>query len=355
MTLESLSGLRPLQRCFRLIAFRFEDHGRDRIRKAVAGALNGKAQIAAALSAVEARPASMAALARRGFREPQGLRHRHHGPPGAGKSTLINALIAEWRRLGKTVAVLAVDPSSRASGGALLGDRVRMRTDPGDDGVFIRSIAARGRLGGLADIAYPAAALLRALYDKVIVESVGVGQSETDIATVSDTVVLVHPAGVRRLAPIHESGHRRNPRHRRRHQGRHGRARPRALADLKGALACPIAKKTHGGLIVLVVSLTSGGAGLRQLFAAFDNHEAWLAAEDRLAAARSTKAQSWVQAEVLSEFGRRGLDAVPQELFQSWNNKPFATDEAASRRTRHHSQTPAQPPDIGIPAPHPQF
>jgi LAO/AO transport system kinase len=287
--------------------------------------ISGKAKIAAALSAVEQNPASMAALLDEAFENPKGIAIGITGPPGAGKSTLINALIAEWRKLGKTVAVLAVDPSSRASGGALLGDRVRMRTDPADDGVFIRSVAAKGRLGGLADIAYPAAILLRALYDKVIVESVGVGQSETDIATVADTVVLcIQPASGDSLQFM-KAGIVEIPDIAVVTKADMGAPAQRALADLKGALSLAHREKGAWSPDCFSVSSTIGGPGLGQLFAAFDRHEAWLAAEDRLQIARSTKAQLWVQAEVLSEFGRRGLNTVLQELLQSWNNKPFAT------------------------------
>src|SRR5208337_3186759 len=127
--------------------------------------LTGKAKVAAALSEAERSFADpgIAALLDDAYENPKGLVLGITGPPGAGKSTLINALIAEWRAVGQTVAVLAVDPSSKTSGGALLGDRVRMRTDPDDGGVFVRSAAARGRLGGLASIAFPAATLLRAL------------------------------------------------------------------------------------------------------------------------------------------------------------------------------------------------
>jgi LAO/AO transport system kinase len=113
------------------------------------------------------------------------------GPPGAGKSTLLSALVTEWRRRGRTVAVLAVDPSSKRSGGALLGDRARIDHDPRDDGVLIRSSAAGGRLGGLAPATREAAEALAAAFDVVVVETVGVGQSETDVEEVCDTVVVV--------------------------------------------------------------------------------------------------------------------------------------------------------------------
>jgi LAO/AO transport system kinase len=113
------------------------------------------------------------------------------GPPGAGKSTLLSALLPEWRRRGRSVAVLAVDPSSRRSGGSLLADRARIDHDPQDDGVLIRSTAAGGRLGGLAPRTREAADALAAAFDVVVVETVGVGQSETDVADVCDTVVVV--------------------------------------------------------------------------------------------------------------------------------------------------------------------
>jgi LAO/AO transport system kinase len=117
------------------------------------------------------------------------------GPPGAGKSTLLSALLLEWRRRGETVAVLAVDPSSRRSGGSLLGDRARIEHDPADDGVLIRSTAAGGRLGGLAAPTREAAQALAAAFDVVVIETVGVGQSETDVEEVCDTVAVVVQPG----------------------------------------------------------------------------------------------------------------------------------------------------------------
>ena len=116
------------------------------------------------------------------------------GPPGAGKSTLLSALVKEWRSRDRTVAVLAVDPSSKRSGGSLLGDRARIDHDPRDDGVLIRSTAAGTMLGGLAPPTREAAQALAAAFDVVVVETVGVGQSETDVADLCDTVaVIVQP------------------------------------------------------------------------------------------------------------------------------------------------------------------
>jgi LAO/AO transport system kinase len=293
--------------------------------------LTGKAQIAAALSQIEIHFADpdAAALLDEAFANPKGIVIGITGPPGAGKSTLINALIAEWRAAGQTVAVVAVDPSSRASGGALLGDRVRMRTDPSDNGVFIRSVAARGRLGGLADIAFPAAALLRALYDRVIVESVGVGQSETDIATVSDTVVLcIQPASGDSLQFM-KAGIAEIPDIAIVTKADMGAPATRALADLKGALSLSHRDPGAWEPECLSVSATNSRDSLRQLFAAFGRHEAWLRGEGRLAAAREAKARSWMESEIAAEFGRNGLALARQELLHVWDNKPFTAARRA--------------------------
>ena len=117
------------------------------------------------------------------------------GPPGAGKSSLLSELVAGWRRDGRSVAVLAVDPSSKRSGGALLGDRARIAHDPADREVFIRSTAAGSRLGGLAPATRAAAHALAAAFDVVVIETVGVGQSETEVAEVADTVCVVVQPG----------------------------------------------------------------------------------------------------------------------------------------------------------------
>jgi LAO/AO transport system kinase len=114
------------------------------------------------------------------------------GPPGSGKSTLVAALIGEVRRAGRSVAVIAVDPSSPITGGALLGDRVRMQAYASDQDVFIRSMAARGHAGGLASTSVAAAAVLDAAgFDLVLVETVGTGQSEVEVAASADTTVVL--------------------------------------------------------------------------------------------------------------------------------------------------------------------
>jgi len=112
------------------------------------------------------------------------------GPPGVGKSTLTGALIRSYRERGKRVGILAVDPSSARSGGALLGDRIRMRVGH-DEGVFVRSLASRGHLGGLSELCFLARVVLEVGFDRIIIETVGVGQNEYEILYASDCVLLV--------------------------------------------------------------------------------------------------------------------------------------------------------------------
>jgi LAO/AO transport system kinase len=119
------------------------------------------------------------------------------GSPGAGKSTLVNALALHWRRAGKTIGIIAVDPTSPFTGGAILGDRIRMQPLGGDPGIFIRSMASRGRLGGIARATGDAVDLLDAAgFDLVLVETVGAGQSEVEIASSAHTTMVIEVPGM---------------------------------------------------------------------------------------------------------------------------------------------------------------
>jgi len=161
-------------------------------------ALNGdRKSLARAITRVELRePALAEALAKARVRRRAGPGAPHvvgiTGPPGAGKSTLVDQLIGRALAAGQRVAVVAVDPSSPFSGGAILGDRVRMERHTGDDRVYIRSLSSRGHLGGLSSATSEVVDLLDAAgFDQVIVETVGVGQSELGVMEVADTVLVV--------------------------------------------------------------------------------------------------------------------------------------------------------------------
>ncbi len=160
------------------------------VESAIAGDRRALARL---LTAVENR----SPLAEAALRRLYPLAGRAHlvgitGPPGSGKSTLVAALIGVVRAAGRAVAVVAVDPSSPITGGALLGDRVRMQSYAGDVDVFIRSMASRGHAGGLASTTTAAAAVLDASgFDLVLIETVGTGQSEVEVAAAADTTVVL--------------------------------------------------------------------------------------------------------------------------------------------------------------------
>jgi LAO/AO transport system kinase len=151
------------------------------------------AALARAISVVEnARPGFERLLAEVHHSVGRARRIGITGPPGAGKSTLVERLVAAYRQAGQRVAVVAVDPTSPFTGGALLGDRIRMESVALDDGVYIRSMGSRGSVGGLATTTREVCDLLDAAnFDRILVETVGVGQSELDVAGMTDSTVLV--------------------------------------------------------------------------------------------------------------------------------------------------------------------
>ena len=224
------------------------------------------------------------------------------GPPGVGKSTLLSRLVSGWRARGRSVAVLAVDPSSRRSGGSLLGDRARIEADPLDRSVFIRSTAAADRLGGLAPATRAAATALAAAFDVVIIETVGVGQSETEVADVADTVVVVIQPGSGDVLQFLKAGIMEVPDVLVVTKSDLGRVATRALGDLRAAL------RSLGASQVPVVSVSSVAppTGIDELLDAIDAHRAGLDLGARRLAARRAHAL----ADFTAEHGDRGLRGV---------------------------------------------
>lgn len=270
----------------------------------------GKRAIADALARVECAPddATMVALIDAAYLAPRGAVNGFTGPPGVGKSTLIDALVKRWRAAGVTVGVIAVDPSSRTTHGALLGDRIRMRTDPADEGVFVRSLASRGALGGLAELAFPAVVLMRALFDRVVVETVGVGQSEADISAVADCVVLCVQPGSGDALQFMKAGIMEIPDLAAVTKADMGAPAIRALADLKGALG--LGQQSGVGIPCHMVSAAKD-EGVGELLAAIDTQFPGGAENNaELAARRHAQAESWLQLAVRQRFGEAGLAAA---------------------------------------------
>jgi LAO/AO transport system kinase len=224
------------------------------------------------------------------------------GPPGAGKSTLLSALVADWRSRGRTVAVLAVDPSSKRSGGALLGDRARIATDPADRGVFIRSMAAGERLGGLAPATRAAAQALAAAFDVVVIETVGVGQSETEVAEAADTVAVIVQPGSGDALQFLKAGIMEVPDVLVVTKADLGVVATRAVRDLRAALRSLGDSATP----VVAVSSVHPVAGVDDLVAALDAHRHGL----DLAAVRVRTRRLGALADFVAEHGARALRAL---------------------------------------------
>ncbi len=224
------------------------------------------------------------------------------GPPGVGKSSLLSRLAADWRASDRSVAVLAVDPSSRRSGGALLGDRGRIERDPADARLFIRSTAAGERLGGLAPATRAAAAALAAAFDVVVIETVGVGQSEIEVADVADTVAVVVQPGSGDVLQFLKSGIMEIPDVLVVTKADLGQVATRALSDLRAALRSLGCADTA----VLKVSSVSPGAGIEPLVGALVDHRARLDVAERRLRSRRRHAL----ADFIAEHGERGLRAL---------------------------------------------
>ena len=267
----------------------------------------GKAALARALAEIESHPDgdNVLALLDEAFAQATAEVIGLTGPPGVGKSTLAGALINHYREQGKTVGVIAVDPSSRLTGGALLGDRTRIRTDPDDTGIFIRSMAARDRLGGLADMTYGAMVLMRAAFDVVLVETVGVGQSETEISLCADTILFCVQPGAGDSLQYMKAGIAEIPDLVVVTKADLGQSASRAKADVKGALSLARSKTANWAPQVLLISAQTG-AGLTELAQAIQDHQAWLQGEDRLAQRRGAQADAWLALAAKERWGRDG-------------------------------------------------
>lgn len=259
------------------------------------------------------------------------------GPPGAGKSTLVAALIGELRRRERTVGVVAVDPSSPFTGGALLGDRDRMIGAAGDEGTFIRSVAARGASGGLAAAVNGAVDVMDAMgKDIVLVETVGVGQGELDIARIAHTVVLTMvpgygdalqamKAGITEIADVVAVNKADAP-------GAEEAARELAAQDL--------ARRGPDGAawgVPILLTMALRGDGVSALVDALDDHRAF-ASEHGWTAERERERRVGQFAERVSARMRAEVLAAAQELVNQLREVPQPElSEAMRREHREHA------------------
>ena len=255
------------------------------------------------------------------------------GSPGVGKSTSTSALVGELRAAGQRVGVLAVDPSSPFSGGALLGDRVRMQDHALDRGVYIRSMASRGHLGGLAWSTPQAIRVLDAAgCDVVLIETVGVGQSEVEIAGLADTtLVLLAPgmgdgiqaakAGILEIGDLYVVN----------------KADRDGADTLRRELRSMLALADHGEgdwRPPIVKTVASRGEGMAEVVAEIGRHHAWLESSGELAARRTRRARDEIEAIAVTALrarwgdlhGRTELDSLAEQVARGQSD-PYAAAE----------------------------
>jgi len=230
------------------------------------------------------------------------------GPPGVGKSSLAAALIRHWVSQGLGVGMVAVDPTSRRSGGALLGDRARLRPQP-QERVFIRSMATHDQLGGLAPATRAAVVVLRAAFDWTLVETVGVGQSEVDVETVADSVVLVLQPGSGDTLQFMKAGILEIPDVFVVHKWDLGAVAERTRADLESTLAIAPAPESSWTPPVLGVSAQSG-EGVAELATALRQHRAYLEGSKELARRHSASRLAWALELFILRYGTHGLERL---------------------------------------------
>jgi LAO/AO transport system kinase len=233
------------------------------------------------------------------------------GPPGAGKSTLSAALIRVWRQRGLRVAVLAVDPSSPISGGALLGDRLRIQTSTQDDGVFVRSLSNRGQFGGLSAEVWPMSIVMLAGFDIVLIETVGVGQREVDVARLCDTTCYVAQPGSGDSVQFIKAGILEVPHVLVVNKADMGAVATRTLSELHSAL-----NRTHpdGHWQVPVLATSAvNGTGIEDLADTLEQHYLLLRSQQQLAPRRKRYQSYWLHKRLLEEFGSFGIDQLGGE------------------------------------------
>jgi LAO/AO transport system kinase len=258
------------------------------------------------------------------------------GAPGTGKSTLVTTLAQSYRQAGMTVGIVAIDPSSPFTGGALLGDRVRMRALAGDDGIFVRSMATRGSLGGLSKTTGDVVTLLDAAgFDRIIVETVGVGQAEVEVASTAHTTLVVEApglgdevqaikAGILEIADILvinkadrpgldrtlralemmleiERGSTRMIRH-------HGQL---MRVEMPPAMAAALAEDENRWQVVVMQTVATAGTGVFELRERIEAHRRWLEESGEMSVREQLRIANTLENIIRAELNRRILSSMP--------------------------------------------
>lgn len=277
-------------------------------RRAIAGALN---LLDDRRAEARERATQLLACLQRDRKTPGGQLIGITGPPGAGKSTLSAALIQLWRQRGQRVGVLAVDPSSPISGGALLGDRLRMQTSAEDDGVFVRSLSNRGQFGGLSAEVWPMSIVLLEAFDIVLIETVGVGQREVDIARLCDTTCYVAQPGSGDSVQVLKAGILEVPHILVVNKADMGAVARRTQAELESAL-----NRNHADgdwQVPVLATSAATGEGITALADVMEQHYQQLRSRQQLAARRRGYQSYWLHKRLQEEFGNTGIERLGGE------------------------------------------
>lgn len=230
------------------------------------------------------------------------------GPPGAGKSCLISRLIGEARAVGRTVGVIAIDPSSRRSSGAILGDRIRYEYDAADPGIFVRSMANRGDLGGVSDRTFAGTIVLRAAFDLVLVETVGVGQAESDVTDLADTTLFVIQPGSGDMLQFLKAGIMEEPDLMVVNKSDQPQAQ-RTLNDVRSALHTVRTDGTTWQPEALAASAVEG-TGIGEILREAERHRDHLTKGAVFHARRHRQARHWLVKNLQLLYGLRGIESL---------------------------------------------
>ena len=241
------------------------------------------------------------------------------GPPGVGKSSLINKLIISLRTLDLSVGVIAIDPSSMKSGGALLGDRARFNIDPKDQKIFVRSMAAKDYLGGISALTFPSMIIMRSIFDIVIIETVGVGQSEVSIEEVVDTVIYCVQPGSGDTLQFMKSGIIEIPDIIAVTKSDIENLANMTLSDLLSSKSYFV---SNTGWEIKILSLSAYKEfGFSELKKLIDDRWLWLKRNNILSNQRSNQDLKWIKNSLISEYGFTGYKLLEEKI--NYIEKPF--------------------------------
>ena len=251
------------------------------------------------------------------------------GPPGVGKSSMINKLLGILRNKNLSVGVLAVDPSSKESGGALLGDRTRFEINPNDHNIFVRSLATKNFLGGISEMTFPCMNVLRSFFDIIIIETVGVGQSEISIQDIVDTVIFCVQPGSGDSLQFIKSGIIEIPDIICVTKSDLSKLANNTLSDIESVKKFFI--RTDQEISILSVS-SNDSVGFENLYKSIDERWLYMKSKNKLYEQRRIQAEKWLKNTLINRFGLEGFKKISEII--EYGNNPFSSLKTISERIK---------------------